>query len=158
MLLTGAHLCHKGQQQLPMNLWHQLAQQKVAMRTTTHFKTRSISLVHWVSLNCALGPIFCITGLGSSSLPIALVTIVTSTIYVINAKSKVKKNWKARSEWRLQVVTPLQYRLPSGLQDETMFGLITRPELPVIQFWDFYSPTSQHSKFYNRTYFFFITI
>ena len=56
---------------------------------------------------------------------------------------------------KIQSKEEVRYRLPSGLQDETMFGLITRPELPVIQFWDFYSPTSQHSKFYNTTYFFF---
>ena len=148
MLLTGAHLCHKGQQQLWIS---DISSRNRRWQCALQLILRPDLYLWCIESHCALGPIFCITGLGSSSLPIALVTIVTSTIYVINAKSKVKKNWKARSGGcRLSP----HYRLPSGLQDETRFGLITRPELPVIQFWDFYSPTSQHSKFYNRTYFF----
>ena len=149
MLLTGAHLCHRCQQQLWIS---DISSRNRRWQCALQLILRPDLYLWCIESHCALGPIFCITGLGSSSLPIALVTIVTSTIYVINAKSKVKKNWKARSGGCRLSPTTVQTTIRSAGRNKV--GLITRPELPVIQFWDFYSPTSQHSKFYNRTYFF----
>ena len=94
MLLTGAHLCHRGQQQLWIS---DISSRNRRWQCALQLILRPDLYLWCIASHCALGPIFCITGLGSSSLPIALVTIVTSTIYVRNAKFKVKKNWKARS-------------------------------------------------------------